>query len=215
MTTRLSRSLAIGLFVAGAMAHAAPSEAVPVQYGANFYELVLTSDPFPYTGNTWSAASSAAAASIFLGVSGHLATITSAGENAFLLSLAPATTSTFVGAWLGGTATTTSPPNQPGLWLEGPETGQTFPYVNWGGIEPNNAGYAFMNIGTGINLGADGSILSGQWADDSGVNGTPGSSDPVRGYFIEYESPLRGVPAPATVLLVALGLGVMAARRRR
>ena len=211
MTRRLASCL-VALLALGLLSIPARAEASPLQFGSNFYELILSDAAFPYTSNTWSAASTAAGASVFMGVNGHLATVTSDAENAFLIGLAPATTARFSGAWLGGSAAT-------GGWLVGPESGQAFSYTNWGGIEPNNAGYAYLNIGLGIDLGADGTIDAGDWADDSlsdgTANGTPGPADPVRGYFVEYESPQR-VPEPGSMSLLGLGvLGLRAARRRR
>ena len=79
--------------------------------------------------------------------------------------------------------------------------------MNWGGSEPNNDGYAYMNIGTlfaGISLG--------KWVDDSGDQGVPDSSDPVVGYFVECEA----VPIPGAIWLLGSGLlGLVVAKRRK
>jgi hypothetical protein len=65
-----------------------------------------------------------------------------------------------------------------------------FLYSNWGGSEPNNSGYAYMNIGA-----VHASIQTGQWADDSRDQGYPEPVyDPVIGFFVEYEAPYGEVP---------------------
>ena len=126
----------VGLHAASALR----ADATPLLFGSNYYEFVQVPQPFTGSNNAWATADAAAAASVFNSLSGHLATITSQAENDFLLGLVSGSFSGFAGAWLGGKA--------PDGWLVGPETGQGFSYTNWGGIEPNNAGYAYMNIGT-------------------------------------------------------------------
>ena len=144
--------------------------------GGNYYEFVQVSDPFSGENNSWFAAKAAAEARTYNGVNGHLATVTSQAENDFLFSLVSGSFSGFQGAWLGGKA--------PEGWLVGPENGMAFSYTRWGGAEPNNMGYAYMNIGTTF-----AGIGPGFWADDSGVQGVPDPTlDPVIGYFVEYEN---------------------------
>lgn len=189
------------LATAGLLSGLHLAKAVPVQFGSNYYEFISVADPFTGNNNSWSTDQAAAAASVFMGVNGHLATITSQQENDFLLSLATGF-SGFAGAWLGGKA--------PEGWLAGPENGTGFTFTNWYGIEPNNSGYAYMSIGT-INS-------PGKWLDDSNVQGVPDSGfDPVVGYFVEYESP-RATPLPATLPLFASGLaalGLLGWRRKK
>ena len=145
-------------------------------FGGNYYEFVPVSDPFTGENNSWFTAKAAAEARIYNGVNGHLATVTSQAENDFLFSLVSGSFSGFQGAWLGGKA--------PEGWLHGPENGMAFSYTHWGGIEPNNMGYAYMNIGTTF-----AGIGPGFWADDGGVPGVPEPmNDPVIGYFVEYEN---------------------------
>jgi hypothetical protein len=188
------RHLAISIFaVALSIALTLPAEAAPVLYGSHYYEFIQVTDPFTGDNNSWFRARDAAAAMTFGGVSGHLATVTSAGENDFLYSLVAGMFTGFRGAWLGG--------KHPEGWLVGPEAGSSFTYVSWGGIEPNNDGYAYMNIGT---LFAG--IGPGNWADDSGLQGFPDpSNDPVIGYFVEYEE-VAGVPEPSAWLLLGFSL---------
>lgn len=169
----------LGLFVASTVS----AQAVPVFFGDHYYQFVEVADPFTGENNAWWTARDAAAASTNLGYIGHLATITSKAENDFLYDLVEGQYSSgFTGAWLGGKA--------PEGWLVGPEAGQGFGYTAWGGIEPNNQGYAYMNIGTPYS-----GIGPSDWADDGGVNGLPEQpGDPVVGYFVEYDIELCCLP---------------------
>lgn len=182
--------------------------AVPMIFGSNAYEFVLVSDPYTGSNNSWSSARTAAAASVFAGVNGHLATVTSQAENDFLVSLL-GTYNGFNGAWLGGDFLN---------WLEGPEGGKNFAqvggYKNWNALEPNNAGLMYMSIGDSTpNTGNAG---LGSWLDDSGVNGLPDPvSDPVIGYFVEYEQVVSAVPEPASTALLGFGLLVLGYARKK
>ena len=189
----------LGLFVFFSASNGTAST-IGGAYGANYYEFVTADNPYIGDKNSWWTAGAAAINNTHNGVHGHLATITSQEENDFLFSLVPSGAYTgFAGAWLGG--------KYPEGWLAGPESGQAFTYSNFGGSEPNNSGYAYMNIGT-LYAG----IYPGEWADDSGDQGFPSSSDPVIGYFIEYES---AVPIPGTAwLLGSVILGIVGVRRK-
>ena len=94
----------------------------------------------------------------------------------------------------------------------GPEANTAFTFTNWNSGEPNNDGLLYMNIGTtGPNSG-----LLGKWYDDFGVQGEPDVNDPVKGYFVEYET--SAVPLPAALPLLASGLGglgLLGWRRKR
>jgi hypothetical protein len=198
-TSAVVKYLGIAICAVGLTALTAlQAAAVPLSFGSNAYELILVADPYNGMNNSWDTASAAAAASVYKGVHGHLATVTSQQENDFLVSLIPVVFTEFTGAWLGG--------KSPEGWLVGPEAGQPFTYTNWGGIEPNNEGYAYMNLGTTPFL------VPGLWMDDSNVQGVPEpGGDPVIGYFVEYES----VPEPATWLLLAAGLSCLALIQRK
>ncbi|MHB1157004.1 MAG: C-type lectin-like domain-containing protein [Phycisphaerales bacterium] len=171
--------------------------AAPIPFGGHYYEFVQVADPYTGNNNAWGTVAAVASAGTFNGWPGHLATVTASAENDFLMGLVAGQFTQFAGAWLGG--------RDPVGWLAGPETGQAFTYTNWGGLEPNNDGYAYMNIGP---LFAN--IATGRWADDSGVQGVPAiSADPVVGYFVEYE-----VPEPASMSVFVLsGLSLLMRRR--
>jgi len=122
----------------------------PAQFGSNSYEFIQIKNPLFQSDIYWSVANDAASARLFNGVSGHLATITSQAENDFLVGLATGMFTGWSGAWIGG--------KSPEGWKAGPESGQAFTYTNWwgpaqGGVEPNDAGYAYLDVGSGVQQG--------------------------------------------------------------
>ena len=181
--------------------------------GANghYYDLVLTP-------KTWTNARDAAAASTFAGESGHLVTITSAAENAFLMSSFDALFAGFV--WIGASDVALEGEWR---WMVGPEAGiqfwqgqgvasggtptAPFNYANWGPVEPNN--FSVEQVAA-LNLGgtSGGGTLNGQWGDtDIGTS--------FGGYIVEYS--VAAIPEPQTYALLLAGLGLIgfAARRKR
>lgn len=141
-------------------------------------------DAMPYSGTghwykyvagpvNWDAAQTAASGSTYFGRVGYLATITSAGENAFA--------NTKLGAgntWLGGSD---SALEGTWKWVTGPENGTTFcvggggncvpsggAYTNWNGGEPNSSGNCLLFYGS----------ATGVW-DDTVCTAT-------NGYIVEY-----------------------------
>jgi hypothetical protein len=157
----------------------------PVLWEGNghYYELI--------SGNiNWDDARTAAETLVFQGLRGHLATLTSAEENAFVAgTLAVGESGRF--AWVGGRE-----PLDDGVWIwdAGPEAGRQFSqrgaatgpdfFVNWGGIEPNDnqadEDYLMLNLGNSF-----AGIERGQWGDAIRV---PNPNDPVLGYIVEYET---------------------------
>ena len=199
---RVLATLAGAIGLAGVLTTGGPARAVPMPFGGNYYEYVSN------VGVSWAGADTAAAGMSHLSVSGPLATVTSAAENAFLAGLVSGFEG-FAGAWLGGEVTS-SGSGGTGTWIVGPEAGQDFSvggsailgaYANWGGIEPNNApSKVYMNVGALFS-----GIANGQWADS--FDGLSRAGDPIQGYFVEYET--NAVPLPAALPLFATGLGLL------
>ena len=210
----LSLTLGLGL----GLGLSAPATAAPVQWtianggNDNWYELVS-----PGQGKiSASKAKRLAESSTYLGVSGYLATITSATEQAFLNGLNAAYTAAasnahrrpYVRAWLGGTDAATE-----GTW-EWPATGETFAYTNWANkANKKNADKK--------------DYLAGWWRGDRWKDCRNKKRNcGVSSYLVEYESAaaaaaasaaISPVPVPASLPMIAAGLGLMAfvARRRK
>jgi hypothetical protein len=176
--------LGIVASLAGVIGSSDRAAATPVQFGSNYYEFVLADSI------SWADANAAASASTFMGVNGHLVTVTSAAENGFLISGFDFTAydGLLAIAWMGAQVSSSGL----GTWVVGPEAGLNFSlgatplpgqYANWGGIEPNNPPSGVeMQVGTLNWYG----ITQGKWADArNGLSSPcPGICDPIVGYFV-------------------------------
>jgi hypothetical protein len=124
---------------------------------------------------TWPQARVAATARTYLGRAGHLVTITSAKEQAFVTGTFPTAVSGnfWIGAYQDHTAPDYSEPAGGWRWV----TGEPFQYTAWNSGEPNNGG--------GFGPGEDYMILAstGLWND----YGT--ASTTAAGYLVEYDFP--------------------------
>jgi hypothetical protein len=188
----LGLALGSAALQAGATTFTPPA---PVQFDGRYYQVVIANKI------SWEAAKAAAEQRTFQGVQGHLATIGSPEEDAFVHQLRqqvlskphPALTGTEL--WVGGyqlqCATTTPEPGCGWLWLNGAAispTNTATPYTNWLNGEPNNLkrtpGTYQRATEDHLAIGHNGGF---GWNDEGALSN-------VWGYIIEYGDELT-VPA--------------------
>lgn len=209
VSIRLLLRSALGLALAVAL-HAAPIQWKAEDGGNdNWYEYVAA--PSIFAGVSFDGSKAAAEASTHLGLQGYLATITSAGEQQFILNNFAflygfgATSIAFIGA----TDTVTEGSY---VWVGGPEAGQAISYAPWyaghpvagPGLEDYDYVQIFLNAAT---VGAP------------PVTGWITNTNGALGYVIEHgdgipDSTGSPIPEPSTVLLSAAGLAALLWRRR-
>lgn len=193
--------LRIPCFVVG-LVWTALAGAQPVQWPAgaggndHYYEFVVAPNI------KWTDADAAARLRSFHGVSGYLATITSAAENAFMADNFSAEAGPFQDGWLGGYQDTTAPdysePAGGWRWV----SGEPWAYTNWfSGIphQPDDDGGNQNYLRSNVNF---------QWDDLENVPSSP-ALQLISGYFVEYP-----IPEPAAPLWLALAAGVAGPRPR-
>jgi len=155
----------------------------PIESGGNGHDYEAIGSGYL----TWFAARDAAASSSMLGTPGHLATVTSAGEQDFLLTMIGS--EILMSKWLGGFRTTITPePSEGWSWI----TGEPWSYTAWAPGEPNNANINETALQYHFNFG----FRSG-WNDLK-----PANDDRSNGYVVEFDVPEPG-SAIASLLLVA------------
>lgn len=185
---------------------ATPAIAAPVLGPTGNYYVVV---PVGAGGITWDDANAAANASVFLGVNGHLATITSAAEDVFVDTLRFTTFGSpgpLQGeVWLGGfqSPITETVPSAGWTWVNGegsfPGVTSVTPYANWGSGEPNDA---FMTLEQYLAIGISGPVGMG-WNDE-------GFFFQVHGYAVEYETSKVPEQGSLTVACLLTFVGIFA-----
>lgn len=200
--TSAAKSVAKSAVLAAGLAASLASQSAPVQWtvasGGNghWYDIVYQ---LSGAGMTWDQAFADAPTRSHLGQAGYMATVTSAGEQAFIVSHFTAE------AWLGGNDRAVEGSF---VWQGGPEAGQAFSYTNWGAGEPNNCCNGEDDVV--INYGGP-----GLWNDI----GLPSFPDYLQPYLIEFDAapgtvPLPGVPALLGIGLLGLAWQTLQKRRR-
>jgi len=165
---------------------------VPIQWrgedGGNdhWYDVVN------YSG-TWDAANVHAQQQVWSGMLGHLATVTSAEENAFLWTSFP-----YIDCWLGGYQLPATTVTDNWAWV----TDEAWDYTAWHPIEPND-GANYIENGQEDHISM---TYDGTWNDVFNYLGYPR-------YFVEYE-PTTPVPEPSTIALLGLGIACVRIWRR-
>lgn len=183
----------VALLVAGpALASTACPSASVVRSGINpttghYFEV--------YAANavTWGCANASARASSYQGTQGHLATITSSGEEAYVDQLRHDALGSGLGqpqTWVGGYKD-----GSDWYWVnaEGPipTVNTAVAYANWATGEPNNSG----GVESHLTLGRFDAPPPGYEGDspwpwvDSGWNDEGAAPDLIGGYIVEYDLP--------------------------
>jgi hypothetical protein len=187
-------------------------QAAPVQFTGpggtgNYYEYVSGSF-------TWEQARVNAETQTFLGVTGHLATLTSSEENGFVKNAFSNQANQFVGPWLGASwSPPASWPNTPAPYgaTEGWSwvTGEAFVYTDWIANNPSHDFYS-----------PTGNPFSGYYEDAlhfsfGGWNDIGHDRTDSIGYIVEFE--VNQVPEPETYAMLLAGLGLLGwiGRRRK
>lgn len=189
----MNRPTTCGAMILVVVALATSSLAAPIHWAAgngHFYDVVPVTDQV-----TWDASFASASSTIFNGVPGHLATITSQAEQDFIVGQFG---DAIRAKWLGGFQPPGSPEPAGGWqWI----TGEAFVYTNWEPTEPNNSG----GNENRLLFATAGLATLGVWND---LNGEAPPATFVNGYVVEF------VPEPSTVTLAALAILGLAIYRR-
>jgi hypothetical protein len=199
----MSRKLSTIALSCAALLVAGPASAAPILFGDNAYEFIAGSFSFDQ-------ANSDAQAQTINGVSGHLVTITSAAENAFVSSLI---TTVEHSVWIGATDR-----DLEGAWRwvtgeqfwqgdSGGTTGPDISYANWALGQPDDFGTG-QDVATIFGGAVAG--LAGFWDDGGSGAGVGGGIFERDGYIVEFEE--AAAPEPVSLLLFGVGIGATGLR---
>jgi len=180
--------------------------ATPVAYNVHYYDVIVAHEI------TWDNARAAALGDNYLGLEGHLVTITSAGENAAVHDMIVNNGGGEMWAGAYQNPTTETNPTAGWTWVNGEGSfpgvnGSPTIYTNWNGGEPNDAYGSASEQYMGLNWGAGG------WNDE-------GYLPYITGYVIEYDpTTINDVSVPEPEILMSLGLSLLGlagiARKKR
>jgi hypothetical protein len=191
------RALLVGL--AMVVSGVGVAEAIPSQFPGNghFYDVITVPG-----GISWGGAKALAELLTLGPLSGHLATITSDAEGAFVTStFDPQVPPSTINYWLGGFQPVPGLDEPAGGWVW--VTGEPFIYTNWQGGEPNDAGDEEHALLLWEQINGAGAR---QWND-----GNPSILAP--GFVVEFER--VSVPEPLASGLLLTGLTAAVISRLR
>ena len=146
----------------------------------------------------WQTAVALSESSTLSGVSGYLATVTTAEEQAFLESHFPAD------MWLSWLGATDLANEGQWVWQTGPEAGQALAYTNWDDAVASGTYGPQPDGGTGENyLAMGGATVSAYYGVDTAfkwVDGPSISAGQGVGYITEYSGVVETTPVQAVTL---------------
>ena len=183
------------MLVLGAASMAA---ATPIQWttgNRHYYEAVT----FTQGTVSWQDARADAASRSYLGLTGHLVTLTTAEENEFVRNALSGS------YWLGGYQDPNANLEDQGWrWV----TGEQWSFANWEGSEPNDWD---PSIGGNDYIEDHDEDYLMSWSGKTQWNDAWNTYPSVTGYIVEYSH----TPEPATILLLGAGVIGLAGLQRK
>jgi len=185
---------ALALFGVGVAALGMPALA-QTQWSGNGHYYQIVASP----GIDWNTADTTADGMIFNGLPGHLVTITSAAEDAFVSGLIAA--GNFGELWAGGYQ---NPPTEPDpkagwMWVDGegtfPGSNSALPYAAWAPGEPNDF----------FGLASEQFLALNRYGPNAGWN-DEGYAPNISGYVVEYQANQAVPDGASTLWLLASSL---------